>query len=124
MSSTAISAVTGVLEENEITGFHFVIVNIDGTDVIGSVLFQYVVPRLTSVPENRVIEAYVRVDGYYFMYICLLNMHYIGFSSHLSPMCSGGVTVTIIGVDVDTAVKPILTLFSGSNSARSGVRHS
>ena len=51
-------------------------------------------------------------------------MHYIGFSSHLSPMCSGGVTVTIIGVDVDTAVEPILTLFSGSNSARSGVRHS
>ena len=64
MSSTAISAVSGVLEENvedknEITGFQFVIVNIDGTDVVGSVLFQYVVPRLTSVPENKIIEAYV-----------------------------------------------------------------
>ena len=59
VSSTAISAVAGVLEENGTTGFHFVIVNIDGTDVVGSVLFQYVVPRLTSVPENRIIEAYV-----------------------------------------------------------------
>ena len=57
--SMAISAVTGVLEENGKAGFHFVIVNIDGTDVVGSVLFQYVVPRLTSVPENRIIEAYV-----------------------------------------------------------------
>ena len=36
-------------------------------------------------------------------------------------MCSGGVTVTIIGVDVDAAVEPILTLFSGSNSAGNGV---
>ena len=36
-------------------------------------------------------------------------------------MCSGGVTVTIIGVDVDAAVEPILTLFNGSNSASSGV---
>ena len=36
-------------------------------------------------------------------------------------MCSGGVTVTIIGVDVDAAVKPILTLFNGSNSTESGV---
>ena len=44
------------------------------------------------------------------------------FSSHLSPMCSGGVTVTIIGVDVDAAVEPILTLFSGSNSTKSRVR--
>ena len=59
MSSTAISAVSGVLEENGTTGFHFVIVNIDGTGVVGSVLFQYVVPRLTSVPENRIIQAYV-----------------------------------------------------------------
>ena len=59
MNSTAISAVSGVLEENDKTGFHIVIINIDGTDVIGSVLFQYVVPRLTSVPENRIIEAYV-----------------------------------------------------------------
>ena len=59
MSSTAISAVSGVLEKNGRAGFHFVIVNIDGTDVVGSVLFQYVVPRLTSVPENRIIEAYV-----------------------------------------------------------------
>ena len=60
VNSTAISAVTGVLEENGKAGFHFVIVNIDGTDVFGSVLFQYVVPRLTSVLENRVIEAYVK----------------------------------------------------------------
>ena len=66
VNSTAISAVTGGLEENGITGFHFVIVNIDGTDVVSSVLFQYVVPRLTSVPENRIIEAYVTVDGYYY----------------------------------------------------------
>ena len=44
------------------------------------------------------------------------------FSSHLSPMCSGGVTVTIIGVDVDAAVEPILTLLSGSNSTKSRVR--
>ena len=58
-SSTAISAVTGVLEENVKAGFHFAIVNIDGTDVVGSVIFQYVVPRLTSVPENRIIQAYV-----------------------------------------------------------------
>ena len=34
----------------------------------------------------------------------------------ISPMCSGGVTVTIIGANVDAAVEPILTLFSGSNS--------
>ena len=59
MNSTAISAVSSVLEENGRAGFHFVIVNIDGTDVFGSVLFQYVVPRLTSVPENRIIQAYV-----------------------------------------------------------------
>ena len=59
MNSRAISAVTGVLEENGRAGFHFVIVNIDGTDVVGSVLFQYVVPQLTSVLENRIIEAYV-----------------------------------------------------------------
>ena len=32
--------------------------------------------------------------------------------------------MTIIGVDVDAAVEPILTLFSGSNSAGNGVRHS
>ena len=36
-------------------------------------------------------------------------------------MYSGGVTVTIIGVDVDAAVEPILTLFSGNNSTGSGV---
>ena len=36
-------------------------------------------------------------------------------------MCSGGVTVTIIGVDVDAAVEPILTLFSGSNLEGNGV---
>ena len=59
MSSTAISAVSGVLDEKGKADFHFVIVNIDGTDVVGSVLFQYVVPRLTSVPKNRIIEAYV-----------------------------------------------------------------
>ena len=83
MSSTAISAVTGVLEENGKAGFHFVIVNIDGTDVVGSVLFQYVVPRLTSVPENRVIEAYVRVDGYYYMYI-RLSVEYVLYWIFLS----------------------------------------
>ena len=43
------------------------------------------------------------------------------FFSHLSLMCSGGVTVTIIGVNVDAAVEPILTLFNGSNSAGFGV---
>ena len=43
------------------------------------------------------------------------------FFFRLSPMCSGGVTVTIIGVDVDAAVEPILTLFSGSNSEGNGV---
>ena len=59
VNSTAISAVSGVLEENGKAGFHFVIVNIDGTDVVGSVLFQYVVPRLTPVSENRIIQAYV-----------------------------------------------------------------
>ena len=59
VSSTVISAVSGVLEENGKAGFHFVIVNIDGTDVVSSIFFQYVVPRLTSVPENRIIEAYV-----------------------------------------------------------------
>ena len=59
IDSAAISAVSGVLKENGKAGFHFVIVNIDGTNVVGSVLFQYVVPRLTSVPENRIIEAYV-----------------------------------------------------------------
>ena len=59
MSSTAVSAVSGVLEENGRAGFHFVIVNIDGTDVVSSIFFQYVVPRLASVPENRIIEAYV-----------------------------------------------------------------
>ena len=59
VNSTAISAVSGVLEENGKAGFHFVIVNIDGTDVFGSVLFQYVVPRLIYVPENRIIQAYV-----------------------------------------------------------------
>ena len=36
-------------------------------------------------------------------------------------MCSGGVTVTIIGVNVDAAVQPILTLFSGSNLTGPGV---
>ena len=41
--------------------------------------------------------------------------------THLSLMCSGGVTVTIIGVNVDAAVEPILTLFNGSNSTGSGV---
>ena len=46
------------------------------------------------------------------------------FDTRISPMCSGGVTVTIIGVDVDAAMEPILTLFSGNNSAGSGVRRS
>ena len=36
-------------------------------------------------------------------------------------MCSGGVTVTITGVNVDAAVQPILTLFSGRNSTGNGV---
>ena len=36
-------------------------------------------------------------------------------------MCSGGVTVAIIGVDVDAAVEPILTLFSGSKLEGNGV---
>ena len=36
-------------------------------------------------------------------------------------MCSGEVTVTITGVNVDAAVKPILTLFSGSNSTGNGM---
>ena len=46
------------------------------------------------------------------------------FDTRISPMCSGGVTVTIIGVDVDAAMEPILTLFSGNNSAGNGVRRS
>ena len=44
------------------------------------------------------------------------------FDTRISPMCSGGVKVTIIGVDVDAAMEPILTLFSGNNSAGNGVR--
>ena len=36
-------------------------------------------------------------------------------------MCSGGVTVTITGVNVDAAVQPILTLFDGRNSTGPGV---
>ena len=32
--------------------------------------------------------------------------------------------MAIIGVDVDAAVEPILTLFNRSNLTRSGVRHS
>ena len=36
-------------------------------------------------------------------------------------MCSGGVTATIIGVDVDAAVEPILTLLNENYSAGSGV---
>ena len=36
-------------------------------------------------------------------------------------MCSGGVTVTIIGVDVDAAMELIVTLFNRSNSTGSGV---
>ena len=51
------SGVTSPLEENELASFRFIVVNIDGTDVFGSVLFQYVVPQLTSVSENRIIEA-------------------------------------------------------------------
>ena len=51
------SGVTSPLEENELASFRFIVVNIDGTDVFGSVLIQYVKPRLTSVPENQVIAA-------------------------------------------------------------------
>ena len=57
LNSIAISGVTSPLQENEQVTFHFVVGNIDGTDVIGSVLFQYVIPRLTSVPERQIIEA-------------------------------------------------------------------
>ena len=57
LNSTAVSGVTSPLEENELASFRFIVVNIDGTDVFGSVLFQYVVPQLTSVPENQVIAA-------------------------------------------------------------------
>ena len=41
--------------------------------------------------------------------------------SKLSLMCSGGVSVIILGVDVDAAVQPVITLFDGSNATRSGV---
>ena len=60
LNSTAISGVTvpGPFERNA-PNLHFAVVNIDGTDVFGNVLFQYVVPQLTSVPENKIIEAYV-----------------------------------------------------------------
>ena len=57
LNSTAVSGVTSPLEENELASFRFIVVNIDGTDVFSDVLFQYVEPRLTSVPENQVIEA-------------------------------------------------------------------
>ena len=57
LNSTAVSGVTSPLVENELASFHFIVVNIDGTDVFGSVLFQYVEPRLTSVPESRIIAA-------------------------------------------------------------------
>ena len=57
LNSTAVSGVTSPLEENELASFRFIVVNIDGTDVFGSVLIQYVEPRLTSVPENQVIAA-------------------------------------------------------------------
>ena len=56
-------------------------------------------------------------------YVCLLvevNTK-LDLFSHLSPMCSGGVRVAIIGVDVDAAVDPILTLFNRNNSTGSGV---
>ena len=51
------SGVTSPLEENVLASLRFIVVNIDGTDVFGSVLFQYVVPQLTSVLENRIIES-------------------------------------------------------------------
>ena len=41
--------------------------------------------------------------------------------SNLSLMCSGGVSVIILGVDVDAAVQPVITLFDESNATRSGV---
>ena len=48
---------TSSLEENEVATFHFVVVNIDSANIIGGVFFQYVIPRLTSVPDNQIIEA-------------------------------------------------------------------
>ena len=48
---------TSPLEENEVATFRFVVVNIDSVDIIGGVFFQYVIPRLTSVPDNQIIEA-------------------------------------------------------------------
>ena len=36
-------------------------------------------------------------------------------------MCSGGVSVIIIGVDIDASVQPVITVFDGSNSTGSGV---
>ena len=57
LNSTAVSGVTSPLEENELARFRFVVINIDGSDVFGSVLFQYVVPQLTSVSNNRIIAA-------------------------------------------------------------------
>ena len=57
LNSTAVSGVTSPLEKNEMATFRFVVVNIDSADIIGGVFFQYVIPRLTSVPDNQIIEA-------------------------------------------------------------------
>ena len=57
LNSTAVFGVTSPLEENEQVTFRFVVVNIDSANIIGGVFFQYVIPRLTSVPDNQIIEA-------------------------------------------------------------------
>ena len=57
LNSTVVSGVTSPLEENDLAPFRFIVVNIDGTIVFSSVLIQYVEPRLTSVPESRIIAA-------------------------------------------------------------------
>ena len=46
-------------------------------------------------------------------------LNFLLFQIHL--MCSGGVSVIILGVAIDAAVQPVITLFDGSNSTRSGV---
>ena len=48
---------TSPLEDNELATFRFVVVNIDSANIFGGVFFQYVIPRLTSVPDNQMIEA-------------------------------------------------------------------
>ena len=57
LNSTSVFGVTSPLEENEVATFRFVVVSIDSANIIGGVFFQYVIPRLTSVPDNQIIEA-------------------------------------------------------------------